>query len=112
MRVSLGRSEVHSLAFSEVKSHLWPLAAMITVPLAIMSAVLLLILTPGRDPGSGFGLAWPYILALGAGSPFAWRFVSGPPLVRAVVLILYFILGALALTWFWSAFNCARGLCL
>jgi hypothetical protein len=94
-----------------LKERLWHVAAMIALPLAILSLVLLTVLTPGRDPGSGFGVAWPYMLALGAGAPFAWRLAPPTILTRVGAVILYVLCGILALTFFWMLFNCARGLC-
>jgi len=99
---------VKSLA---LKPRWWNLGPMIALPLVIMAAVLLLIWTPGWEPSSRFAVVWPYVLALGAGTPFAWRLLPATSLVRAVIVLQYLVLGALALLWFTLAFNCARGLC-
>lgn len=88
----------------------WDVAGMLGVPLTLMTVYLLWI-WPRPRGSSAFAELAPYLIALIAGLPFAWR--SAPAPQRKLVLTLYLVGGITALWLYALLVLCGvRGVCL
>jgi hypothetical protein len=101
------------MAPNPIRSRWIDVGGMVLIPPAIMAAVILLVWDRNGQPGSSaLAQLWPYVLGLGAGTPFLLRLAPRHPALKVLVVAVYGVCGYLALTYFTLVISCARGRCL